>query len=47
VEFASGRSLRDSVLFANAAAALSVTRRGAQPALPTRAEVEAFLQERR
>lgn len=42
VEFASGRSLRDAVAFANAAAALSVTRRGAQPALPTRAEVEAL-----
>ncbi len=43
VEFAAGRSLRDAVRFANAAAALSVTRRGAQPALPTRTEVEAFL----
>lgn len=46
VEFAAGRSLRDAVRFANAAAALSVTRRGAQPALPTRAEVEAFLSNR-
>ena len=43
VEFASGQSLRASVRFAGAAAALSVTRRGAQPALPTRTEVEAFL----
>lgn len=42
VEFAAGRSLRDAVGFANAAAALSVTRRGAQPALPTRDEVTAF-----
>ncbi len=47
VEFAAGRSLRDAVLFANAAAALSVTRPGAQPALPTRAEVEMFLHQRR
>ena len=43
VEFSGGRSLRDAVRFANAAAALSVTRPGAQPALPTRAEVEVFL----
>lgn len=43
VEFAAGRSLRDAVRFAHAAAALSVTRRGAQPALPTRSEVEAFV----
>lgn len=43
VELASGRSLRDAVRFANAAAALSVTRRGAQSALPTRAEVERFI----
>jgi ribokinase len=43
VEFARGVSLRDAVRFANAAAALSVTRRGAQPSLPTRAEVEALL----
>ena len=41
VEFSGGRSLRDAVRFANAAAALSVTRPGAQPALPTRSEVEA------
>lgn len=42
VEFASGRSLRDAVRFANAAAALSVTRRGAQPSMPTRDEVTEF-----
>ena len=39
VEFAAGRSLRAAAAFANAAAALKVTRRGAQPGLPTRAEV--------
>ena len=44
VEFAAGRSLRDAVHFANAAAALKVTRRGAQPGLPTRAEVNNFKQ---
>lgn len=42
VEIASGRSLRDAVRFANAAAALKVTRCGAQPGIPTRDEVEAF-----
>ena len=43
VELASGRSLRDAVRFASAAAALKVTRSGAQPGIPTRAEVVAFL----
>ena len=43
VEFAAGRSLRESVAFANTAAALKVTRHGAQPGLPHRAEVEGFL----
>lgn len=43
VEIASGRALRAAVRFASAAAALSVTREGAQPALPTREEVNAFL----
>jgi ribokinase len=42
VELAAGHSLTDAVRFANAAAALKVTRSGAQPGLPTRAEVEAF-----
>lgn len=39
-------SLYDAALFANAAAAISVTRPGAQPSLPRREEVENFLQER-
>jgi ribokinase len=39
VEFASGRSLRDAVSFANAAAAVKVTRPGAQPGLPKREDV--------
>jgi ribokinase len=43
VEFASGRSLRDAVSFANTAAAVKVTRPGAQPGLPKREEVVAFV----
>jgi ribokinase len=38
-----GRSTGDAIRFANAAAALSVTRLGAQASIPSRAEVEAFL----
>jgi len=34
--------LEDSARWANAAAAISVTRRGAQPSLPTRKEIDAF-----
>jgi ribokinase len=34
-----------SVQFASAVAAISVTRRGAQPSMPTQAEVEAFLRD--
>ncbi len=43
VEIALGRPLRDAARFACAAAALSVTKKGAQPGLPTRDEVSAFL----
>jgi len=43
VALAEGRPLLEAVRFASAAAAVSVTRLGAQPSLPTRAEVEAFL----
>ena len=38
-----GRPLHEAVKIANAVAALSVTRMGAQPSLPTKSEVEAFL----
>ncbi len=35
--------MNDALRFANAAAAISVTRYGAQPSVPLRAEVEAML----
>jgi ribokinase len=37
-----GRSLADAAAWANRAAALAVTRAGAQPAIPTRREIDAF-----
>jgi ribokinase len=40
---AEGRALFDAVRFAHAAAALSVTRHGAQPSIPTRAKIESML----
>ena len=43
VALAEKQSLTEAVRFANAAGALAVTRLGAQPSLPTRVEVEAFL----
>jgi ribokinase len=43
VALARGEVLADSVRFANAAGALTTTKRGAQPSLPLLAEVEAFL----
>lgn len=43
VKLAEGASLQEAVRFANAAAALKVTRHGAQPGIPTRAEVEQYL----
>jgi ribokinase len=46
VALGEGRSLSTAARFASAAAAISVTRIGAQPSLPTRAEVEAFLEAR-
>lgn len=42
VGLAQGQSLREAALFAGRAAALSTTRMGAQPSMPTRQEVEAF-----
>ncbi len=43
VALAEGRELPEAVGFANAAAALSVTRMGAQPSIPRREEIDAFL----
>ena len=43
VALAEGRPLPDCLRFANAAAAISVTRAGAQASVPTRAEVDEFL----
>ena len=43
VALAEGRPLAESLRFAQAAAAVSVTRAGAQPSAPTRAEIDAFL----
>lgn len=43
VALGEGRSLVEAARFASAAAAISVTRRGAQPSLPTRAEVDQFI----
>jgi ribokinase len=43
VALAEGKSATEAVDFAVAAAAISVTRRGAQPAMPSRKEIDAFL----
>jgi ribokinase len=43
VALVEGRPLREAVRFANAAAALSATRLGAQPSAPFRAEIDALL----
>lgn len=40
---AEGMPLEAAVRFGNAVGALSVTRRGAAPAMPTRAEIDAML----
>ncbi len=43
VALTEGRGMEEALAFANAAAAISVTRSGAQASIPTRAEVDAFL----
>jgi ribokinase len=43
VALAEGRDIADTLRFANAASAISVTRVGAQPSAPTRSEVDEFL----
>jgi len=44
-EVVAGRALGPAIAFANRAAAIAVSRSGAMPSLPTRAEVEAFFPE--
>ena len=43
VALAEGQELTEAVKFANAAAALSVTKLGAQPSAPTKKEIEEFI----
>lgn len=43
VALVEGKSLKEALRFASAAAAISVTRIGAQPSAPTRAEIDKFL----
>jgi ribokinase len=43
VAMAENKPIRDAVLFANAAAALSVTKLGAQPSAPMKEEIAKFL----
>jgi ribokinase len=43
VALAEGKSLSEAARFASAAAAISVTRPGAQPSAPRRAEIELVL----
>lgn len=45
VALVEGKSLKDALQFASAAAAISVTRIGAQPSAPTRDEIDAFIQQ--
>jgi ribokinase len=45
VALAEGRSAQEAAAWGNAAGAISVTRSGAQPSLPWREELEAFLKE--
>ena len=41
VGLSEGKEVRPAMIFANQAAAISVTRKGAQQSVPTRAEVDA------
>jgi ribokinase len=45
VALVEGKSLKEALQFASAAAAISVTRMGAQPSAPTRKEIDEFLKE--
>jgi ribokinase len=43
VALAEGKSLEEAIPFANCAAAIAVTRLGAQSSIPARGEVEALM----
>jgi ribokinase len=43
VALAEGKSVLDAAAFGNAAGAIAVTRAGAQPSIPSRAEINKFL----
>jgi sugar/nucleoside kinase (ribokinase family) len=45
MELATGQSIEDSVVFASAAAALAVSRLGAQPSFPAIEEIQAFFRQ--
>ena len=45
VALVEGKPLKEALQFASAAAAISVTRMGAQPSAPTRKEIDTFLKE--
>jgi len=47
VALTEGKVLDEAVRFASAAAAISVTRLGAQPSAPSRREIDRFLRARR
>ncbi|MGH3626691.1 MAG: ribokinase [Sciscionella sp.] len=46
VELCRGESCDDALVYAQAAGALTVTKRGAEPAIPRRAEIDAFMRSR-
>ena len=46
VALAEGQPLEQAITFANAAAAISVTKIGAQPSIPTRRQIHKFLHAR-
>jgi ribokinase len=47
VALTEGRTISDAIKFANAAAAISVTRLGAQPSIPNRKEIDEFMEDHR
>lgn len=43
VRILEGDSLKEAILYANAAGALAATKQGAQPSLPTKRDIEKFM----